>query len=458
MSENKDSPHFYILGGGVCGLFAALEAQKKEARVTVLEKEKQAGGLAAGHLRKDNWYDLGVHMLHAFDQEVYDACSDAMGQERIEVPLKAQIKWLGKQYQYPLRGRDILRGLPPMELVSCITGLLIADIQGRLKMVTQVDDAESALKELYGIPLYKFFFEEFTHRYWGMHPSELSAEFVRRKMPRLSAVDVIKNFLSWLKIPSPNDSVEGALRFETLHYSKSGAEALPRCLSEKIRKQGGNLITGAPVSAVIHKHGVIQEVKMGDVQVGTAEDHYLSTIPITELILSLSPPPPQEVLIAARSLHYKPMVVYALLVKKERCMDALYTYYRDQIFHRVGEPKNAGLKVTPEGHTTLIVEMTCEVGDEKWGDGCFPDILQGLEAEGLCYREDVIEKHLIRSRYAYPIFKKGYEEHLQVIASYLAQFSNLKSVGRQGAFCYPNMHQAMKMGANGINELLQNRP
>ena len=46
---------------------------------TVWEKEAQPGGLAAGHQRGGNWYDLGVHMLHAFDKEVYSTCAEAMG-------------------------------------------------------------------------------------------------------------------------------------------------------------------------------------------------------------------------------------------------------------------------------------------------------------------------------------------------------------------------------------------
>ena len=100
------------------------------------------------------------------------------------------------------------------------------------------------------------------------------------------------------------------------------------------------------------------------------------------------------------------MTVYALLVKKERCMEALYTYYRDRIFHRVGEPKNAGLRVKPEGHTTLIVEMTCEEGDEKWTGDALPKILKDLAAEGLCIAEEVVDHQLIHATHAYPVFRK----------------------------------------------------
>jgi len=148
------------------------------------------------------------------------------------------------------------------------------------------------------------------------------------------------------------------------------------------------------------------------------------------------------------------MTVYALLVKKDRCMDALYTYYRDRIFHRVGEPKNAALQVRPEGHTTLIVETTCEIDDPKWSGQALPRILADLQAEGLCTPDQIVSHHLIHATHAYPIFAKGFEAHLEKITTYLAKFSNLRTTGRQGAFTYPNMHSAMRMGSTAATELL----
>lgn len=454
MSSSENKPILYVIGGGVCGLYGALEAQKHGVEVSLFEKEAKLGGLASGHKLGENWYDLGVHMLHAFDQDVFETCKEAMSEERIEVPLKANIKWMGKEYRYPLRGRDILLGLPPVQLFRCVAGLLIAELTSPPKLAANEENAETALIEMYGNPLYEFFFEEFTHRYWGMHPTELSAEFVRRKMPRLSAVDVFKNLLGFLKVTNSKDEKEGALRFETLHYATTGCEALPRTLGVKVLEQGGAVTSNAAVEKLYHQDGKVCSIEASSGRVGTSDDVFLSTMPITELVQQLSPEAPIEVIEAAKSLRYKPMVVYALLVKKEQCMEALYTYYRDYIFHRVGEPKNAGLEVKPEGHTTLIVEMTCEVGDAKWNDEQFEDVICDLEKEGLCKREEIVEKHLISSRYAYPIFNKGFEEHLQVIENYLAGFSNLKSVGRQGAFTYPNMHTAMRMGANGVRDLL----
>lgn len=449
------SAEVIILGGGPCGLYAAKTALEKHARVNLLERESYFGGLAAGHQRGKNWYDLGVHMLHAFDKEVFAHCAKAMGQERIEVPLKSHIRWGGRLYHYPLRGRDILAGIPPFTLARCLTGLVLAELESKFAKRPQGADAESALIELYGSPLYEFFFEDFTYRYWGLHPRELSAEFVRRKMPRLSAADVGKNLFEKLHLAKSRDTTEGALRFETLHYSQTGCEALPRSLAKQAETMGAKLHLNSSVTKVHHSQNRITQIETSTTTFGSSSSHFLSTIPLPHLIEALSPSPPERVRLAAQKLRFKPMAVYALLVKKERCMEALYTYYRDRIFHRVGEPKNAGLLVTPEGHTTLIVETTCDIDDFKWKGDALPQILHDLAQEGLCKPDDIIEHHLIHAREAYPIFECGFEKHLSIVTDYLANFPNLRTTGRQGGFTYPNMHSAMRMGANGISELLE---
>ncbi|NNC90717.1 MAG: FAD-dependent oxidoreductase [Akkermansiaceae bacterium] len=452
-----DAPRLVILGAGVCGLYAALTALERGAAVTLVEKESRPGGLAAGQQHGENFYDLGVHMLHAFDREVFDTCAAAMGDERHEVALHAEIKWAGNRYHYPLRGRDILRGIPPLTLARCLAGLFLAEIESRLARREDARDAEEALVQLYGAPLYEFFFEEFTHRYWGLHPRDLSAEFIRRKMPRLSAVDVFKNLLQKLRLANPRDTTEGALRFETLHYSATGAETLPRALAREIEARGGTILLDSEVTAVRHGGGRVTQVTTSGGATLPCEA-CLSTLPVPLLLAGLDPPPPRAVRESAARLRYKPIAVHGLLVAKPRCMDAHYTYFRDRRFHRVGEPKNAGLRVTPADHTVLIVETTCEEGDADWTGEGLADLLADLEAEGLCSPVEVVEHHLLRARHGYPVFSRGFEPHLAAAEDFLGTFRNLRSTGRQGAFTYPNMHGAMRMGARAAEQLLAAAP
>ena len=450
-----------VIGGGVCGLYAARRLAARGVGVTVIEKEEQFGGLAVSHKRGKNFYDLGVHMLHEHDPEIYEDVMSMMGGESIDVQLDARIRWAGSFYRYPLQFGDMIKGMPPLTLARCVASLFAAQLRNKIAP-WEPKNCEEALRQLYGGELYRFFFEDFTHRYWGIHPRDISAMFVKRKMPRLTAVDAIKKALSVIGIKEGKGrTVESALLDETLHYSATGAEAMPRLIAAQIQRDGGSLLAGCSLEKVHLSKGAVTAVSYKPTEGGRSVklecDYCISTIPVPLLIEKLSPRPPAEVREAAKHLHYLPIVIYGLLVRKERALDGLYVYYRDRVFHRVGEPKNAGLKVVPEGHTVLIVEMTCQKGDAKWnGDAAFREqVYADLEAESICDRDEVVEFHILRSEHGYPVFQIEYEPHHQTILDYLKKFPTLQSTGRQGGFCFPNMHTAMRMGAEAAERVLE---
>ena len=460
MSSHSSKPHVAILGGGPCGLYAARVLSRAGVRVTLLDKGDLPGGLATSHKRGENWYDLGCHMLHEFDQEIYKDIMSIMGSDSVPVQLDAKIRWAGSFYRYPLQFQDMIKGIPPVTLVYYTLGLFAAQIRNAMAPWNP-SNAEEALVMLYGQPLYEFFFKEFTHRYWGIHPRELSATFITTKMPRLSAVDVLKRALGKIGIKDRAvHAVDSALREETLHYSRTGAEAMPRHLSRVVTSSGGEVIQGADVSRIIRDEESqritgIRYIKDG-AECFLACDECISTIPLPQLTMRSVPLPPEGVLEAARRIRYKPIAIYGLLVKKQKCIDGLYIYYRDRAFHRVGEPKNAGLVVNPPDHTVLIVETTCEIGDEKWQgtDEIKQRIFADLEIENICRAEDVVEVNILHSETGYPVFALGFEPHLEKVRNWIQTIPNLQSVGRQGGFTYPNMHSAMRMGAKAADAVL----
>ncbi len=443
--------HVIVLGGGPCGLYAARVLSRAGIAVTLIEKDSRPGGLATSHKRGENWYDMGCHMLHEFDREIYEDIMELMGDESIPVELDAKIRWAGSFYRYPLQFQDMIRGIPFFKLVFYTLGLFYAQL--RKTLVPWVPkNAEEALIQLYGTPLYKFFFKDFTHRYWGIHPRELSATFITTKMPRLSAVDVLKKALAKFGVKDKGvHAVDSALLEETLHYSRTGAEAMPRHIARAIVEDGGKVVVDAEVSRLIVKDRrvtAVRYIKDGQ-DLELACDECISTIPLPWLVQKTEPAPSQEVQQASRELRFKPIAIYGLLVKKQKCIDGLYIYYRDRVFHRVGEPKNAGLIVKPEGHTTLIVETTCEIGDGKWQgtEEIKQQIFQDLELENICKAEDVVEVNLMHCVTGYPVFALGFEPHYDKVMAWVKSMPNLQSTGRQGGFKYPNMHSAMRMGA-----------
>ncbi|MFV1995589.1 MAG: NAD(P)/FAD-dependent oxidoreductase, partial [Verrucomicrobiales bacterium] len=243
--SQPSKPRMVVLGGGVCGLYAALRLLRRGAEVVLIEREERPGGLAAGAQHGGNWYDHGVHMLHAFDAEIFEDVRELMGDERLAVALDAKIRWAGSFYRYPLKFADMVGGIAPMTLLRCVSGLLAAHLREWVAP-REAADAREALIQLYGKPLYAFFFEDFTGRYWGVPPNELSASFVRSKMPRLTAVDAIFKCLSLIGIRERQGrAVESALMEETLHYSAIGSEALPRALAAEVERLGGRVLCGS---------------------------------------------------------------------------------------------------------------------------------------------------------------------------------------------------------------------
>ncbi|WP_304985613.1 hypothetical protein [Coxiella-like endosymbiont] len=80
----------------------------------------------------------------------------------------------------------------------------------------------------------------------------------------------------------------------------------------------------------------------------------------------------------------------SLQIISKKILDSLYVYYGDRIFHRVGEPKNTGLIVTPSNYTILILEMTCEYGNAKWKSEKFikKRLFSDLAVENICKKRN----------------------------------------------------------------------
>jgi protoporphyrinogen oxidase len=440
-----------VLGAGVCGLYAARTLAARGVPVIVFEKEPVPGGLAAGFERNGNFFDLGVHLLHGHDRDILADVRSLAGGRLQPVELSALIRFGKGTRRYPLEFADLIAGIPPWRLAHALAGLAGQSIMNRFHR-SEPENAEEALIRIYGRPLYEYFFRDFTAEYWGFPAAELSAGFVRTRMPRLSAVDAVRKSLRKIGFHLPEETAPGALSRETLWYSPQGSRSVPEALAGSILANGGEIRLSRPVTRIEVEEDRIRAV--GFMEDGAlrmqACSFCVSTIPLPDLVRAMTPAAPEKPLASADRLRYKPVVIFGLLLRKARATDALYIHYRDRIFHRIAEPANSGLAVRPVNHTVLLAEMTCEEGDDRWngGEETKTRLLADLDEEGLAVPGQIAEIHHFRARHGYPVFIRGFESHRDTVFKYIGRIRNLRSVGRQGGFGYPNMHSAMREGAD----------
>ena len=161
------------------------------------------------------------------------------------VELNAKIKWVGREFRYPLQFRGYGQWCNTPGAGSLHCGVWwSSEVKNRMNKVEPAN-AEEALIQLYGRPLYEFFFEQFTTRYWGTPTVKLSAAFIKAKMPRLAVRDLVLSVLQKIGFNKKSDfGVASALADETLYYSPSGAEAMPRVLAESILQDWRRSIAG----------------------------------------------------------------------------------------------------------------------------------------------------------------------------------------------------------------------
>ena len=189
-------------------------------------------------------------------------------------------------------------------------------------------------------------------------------------------------------------------------------------------------------------------------------DHFISSLPLTQLIRTLSPPPPAEVLEAAKCLKYRDFIVVALIVDRPHLFpdNWIYVHAREARVGRIQNYKNWSPDMVPDpAKTCLGMEYFCTRGDDLWQmeDAALLK-LAGWEIEqlGLAHEADVEDGCVIRQPAAYPVYDGEYRRHLDVIRDYLVGFENLQTIGRNGMHRYNNQDHSMLCGLYAARNLM----
>jgi protoporphyrinogen oxidase len=438
-----------VIGAGPAGLTAAYELDKLGRRSVVLEADELVGGLARTVTYKGYRFDIGGHRFFSKVALVNDIWQEILGPELLTRPRLSRIHYRGRYFNYPLKAMDALAGLGPLE--SARIGLSYA--KARLMPHRDESNLESWVSNRFGWRLYQIFFKTYTEKVWGIPCNEISADWAAQRIKNLSMTEAVRNALFGAARSKEGQVITTLI--ERFLYPRLGPGMMwERCV-ELLRANGSETVTGMRVEKVQHRDGRVECVVGRNAAGETTEfrgEHFISTMPLRELLHALDPVPPDEVMAAADRLRYRDYLTVVLMVKREKVFEDnwIYIHTPEVKVGRVQNYKNWSPEMVPDPtRTSLGLEYFLWEKDEEWR---WPDErlvelgIREMAQLGIVPAGEVEDGTVVRMKKAYPIYDGEYQEVLRTLRGYLATFRNLQTVGRNGLHRYTTQDHSMVTG------------
>jgi protoporphyrinogen oxidase len=428
-----------VLGGGPAGLTAAYVLGLRGRHATVFEADGVVGGIAKTVEFKGYRFDLGGHRFFTKLAPIQRVWEEMLGDEFLVRPRLSRIYYHGKYLAYPLVAKDVIARLGMLESGLCA----LSYIWNRFRPRREALSFEDWVTTRFGRRLYDTFFRSYTEKVWGIPGSEIKAEWAAQRIKNFS---LAKAILSMLGLRGSHVTT----LIEEFRYPRLGPGQMWEAFRARVEELGVAVELEQRCVEIAHRDGRVERVRLrsnGDVR-DVPVDGVLSSIPLSELVLSLRPAAPPEVLAAARRLRYRELVLVALVIDEEEPFPDNWIYLHDP-GTRAGRVQNFGAwspdMVVP-GTTCLGVEYFCFEGDDIWDmpdDEAVAMATGELARIGLVHPDRVVEGVKVRVPRAYPMYDSGYGEALAVLRAYLDGFENLSTFGRNGLHRYNNQDHSM---------------
>ena len=432
-----------IIGAGPAGLTAAHELINQGIQPIVLEQADRVGGISRTETYKGYRFDIGGHRFYTKIGEVQQLWVEILGNKLLKVPRLSRIYYNGKFFNYPL---EITNALSNLGLVNSLL-MLFSYLQAKIKPYPQEENFKEWVCNRFGKRLYQTFFKTYTEKVWGISCTEIRADWAAQRIQGMSLKKAILNSLF------KNNQTKSLIN--EFYYPELGPGMMWEKCQEIITSKGGTVHLNTKVNQIHHQNNHIQKIsvqqenKTFDLQA----DYFISSMPVTALVLRLEPSAPSPVLQAARSLKYRDFLIVALIIDAVDLFPDNWIYIHSPEFQvgRIQNFKNWSPAMVPDSSKTCLgMEYFCSQGDKLWSmsDRELIDIAtQEVVALGLLLNIEKIEDAtVIRQLKAYPVYDEEYRQHLQVLQDYLKTFDNLQTVGRNGMHHYNNQDHSMLTG------------
>ena len=445
-----------IIGAGPAGLTAAYQLCKAGIPSLILEKDRVVGGISRTVNYKGYHFDIGGHRfftkVKAVDAMWHEVLAEGQFLRRNRL---SRIFYNKKFFNYPLVASNALMGLG----VWNSTLIFLSYVRAQVFPEKPEETFEQWISNRFGKRLYRIFFKTYTEKVWGIPCNQIMAEWAAQRIKGLSLLAAVKSAL--IKKPQRKGAVIKTL-IDAFDYPELGPGMMWDTVRKIVERDGSELQLDAGVGKIFWSEGRVDALQTTiDGKPERIEGtHFISTMPIRELIQKFDPPVPDAVLNAAEALNYRDFLTVALIIKQPELFpdNWIYIHDADVKVGRIQNFKNWSPSMVPDPEKTCLgLEYFCFEGDGLW---TMPDSdlielgKKELGLLGLATPSDVIDGAVVRMPKAYPVYDGTYAEALQVVRDFLDDVPNLQLVGRNGMHKYNNQDHSMLTAMLAVKNIL----
>ena len=438
-----------IIGAGPAGLTSAYELAKLGYSSTVLEADKQVGGLSRTVNYRGYRFDIGGHRFFSKVPLINELWQEMLREEFLLRSRMSRIHYRGKFFDYPFKATNALANLGPIE------AFLVMLSYSKAKVLPSAEESnfEQWVSNRFGRRLYEIFFKTYTEKVWGIPCSEISADWAAQRIKNLSLHEAVRNALFGAGRSKDGEIITTLI--DSFHYPRFGPGMMWEHCEEKLSAQGNETLRGIFVDQIRHRHGRVECIYGHNAQGERVEfggEHFISTMPLRSLIRALSPAPPDKVLEAANYLRYRDYLTVVLIAKRENVFpdNWIYIHSPEVKMGRVQNYKNWSPEMVPDpSRTSLGLEYFLWDKDDEWNwsnDRLIELGIRECAQIGLAQPDEIEDGTVVRMKKAYPVYDQKYQESVDIVRSYLETVGNLQTVGRNGLHRYNNQDHSMLTG------------
>jgi len=450
-----------VIGAGPAGLTAAFELSKAGRTCTILETTDMVGGISRT-VERDGWrFDLGGHRFFTKVVPVEALWHEILPDEDFLMrPRMSRIFYEGKYFDYPLKASNALGNLGIIEAVRCVLSYFAAQARTGIKKALGRNQPETSLQDWitnrFGKRLFDHFFKTYNEKVWGVPASALQADWAAQRIKNMSLWNAGMNALvdalpSWVPFIRKGKNTDITSLIEEFQYPKYGPGMMWEACRDKVVAAGSPVLMEHRVTRIEHSTGrattVVTQGPSGELRLPA--DEIISSMPISQLLKAMDPPPPADVLDAANDLRYRDFLTVALVVPESAGFpdNWIYIHSPEVIVGRIQNFGSWSPYMVKEGRTCLGLEYFVFEGDELWNstdEELITLATKELQHIGLIEPGKIEAGYVVRVPKAYPFYDERYKANVQRLREWLDDCTpNVHPVGRNGMHRYNNQDHSM---------------